>query len=99
MTKKKIVISDQAVIDMCEIEAYIKDVLKSPVTAAGYMKGISDTIQKLSYVAAAVGTNEYVQNIFGANARHVVFKKMAIIFFSESDAVRILRIIPCSLIY
>jgi hypothetical protein len=99
MTRREIIFSPQADIDMYGVEAYIRDVLKAAATASRYMEGMSNTIQKLSYIADAVGANEYVQDMFGADVRHVVFKKMAVIFYPEDDTVYILRVIPCSLIY
>jgi hypothetical protein len=37
--------------------------------------------------------------IYGTNARHATFKKMAIIYILEGRIVYILRVIPGSLIY
>jgi hypothetical protein len=56
-------------------------------------------IQKLSVYADSVGANEYVQDMFGINVRHIIFKKMAIIFFIEDDIVYIKRVIARALIH
>ncbi|MDR0733126.1 MAG: hypothetical protein LBF08_03570 [Dysgonamonadaceae bacterium] len=56
-------------------------------------------IWKLSYYAASIGVNQYIQTKFGVDARHITFKKMAIIYVIKDDTVYIKRIIPSSLIY
>jgi hypothetical protein len=73
--------------------------LKASDTAANYIKGLKMIIQKLSVYADSVGANEYVQDMFGINVRHIIFKKMAIIFFIEDDIVYIKRIIARALIH
>jgi hypothetical protein len=73
--------------------------LKAPDTAANYIKGLKTIIQKLSVYADSVGANEYVQNQFGPSARHITFKKMAIIFRIHGNYVYIKRVIPMSLIH
>ena len=84
---------------MYEQEAYIREALKSPLTAAKYMAELNSAIQNLFFYAAAIGANEYIQARFGINARHIVFKKMAIVYKVKKDVVYILRVISGALIY
>ena len=95
----KIFFSPEADYDMFELEYYIKNVLKSPITASKYMNDLETAIVKLAVYANSIGFNKYIQEQFGANVRHVNFKKMAIIYFVEDDTVFIKRVIPASLIY
>ena len=95
----QILFSPQADEDMYELEAYIRETLKSPFTAAKYMTALNVAIQNLSSYAAAIGANEYIQVRFGRNARHIVFKKMAIVYKIKKNVVYILRVIPGALIY
>jgi plasmid stabilization system protein ParE len=98
MKRFEIAISDTAYADASELACFIED-LSSTDASDKYMQGLDDTIEKLSYCAGAVGKNEYVQKMFGANARHIVYKKMAIIFFVEDETVYVIRIIAGSLIH
>ena len=95
----KIFFSPEADYDMFELEYYIRNVLKSPITASQYMNDLNTTILKLAVFANAISFNKYVQKQFGANARHINFKKMSIVYFVEEDVVFIKRVIPASLIY
>jgi len=95
----KILFSPKADYDILDLEYYIKNVLKSPITACKYINDLDATIQKLAVFANTIGFNKYVQEQFGINARHINFKKMAIIYLIEDDIVYVLRVIPASLIY
>jgi len=95
----KILFSPEADYDMFELECYIKNILKSPITASKYLNDLDATVLKLAVCANTISFNKYVQEQFGANVRHINFKKMAIIYFIEDDIVFIKRVIPASLIY
>jgi hypothetical protein len=97
--RKKIVVSSFAKKDIARLKAYIKQELKMSQTAANYIKDLNIAINKLSFYAGAVGRNEYVQKMFGTNARHIIYKKMAIIYIVFGDIVYIQRIIANSLIH
>jgi hypothetical protein len=99
MKKYIISVSVNAIVDIANLNRYISQELKAPDTAAAYIKGVNATIQKLSLLAGAIGTNEYVQNMFGANARHITYKKMAIIFFTEGDVAYVLHVIAAARIH
>jgi len=97
--KKEVIVSPAAKTDIAGLKAYIKEELKMPKTAANYITELKNTVKQLSYYAGSIGINEYVQNMFGINASHIIFKKMAIIFFIENNIIYIKRIVPSSLIY
>ncbi|MDR1973177.1 MAG: type II toxin-antitoxin system RelE/ParE family toxin [Bacteroidales bacterium] len=84
--------------DIDNLKKYIKDELKAPKVASKYIEGLQATVQELSYSADIVGTNEYVQKMFGVGTRHILYKKIAIIFHKEDDCVYIRRIIASTLI-
>ena len=95
----QILFSDDANYDMVKLEQYIRERLKAPITASKYMEDLDNIIQKLAVYADIISINEFVQEKFGNNARHINFKKMAIIYIVENDIVYIERIIASSLIY
>lgn len=43
--------------------------------------------------------NEYVQALYGGNARHIRYKNVIIIYVIKGEQVRVRRVIPCSLLY
>jgi plasmid stabilization system protein ParE len=97
--KYTIVFSPQADLDMFDLESYIKNDLQLPNTAINYMAGLDNTIDHLAMYADTVGTNSYVQAMFGENARRITYKKMVIIFYIEGDCVYIERVIAGSMIH
>jgi hypothetical protein len=98
MRTYSIVLSIDSQIDIADLKHYIKKELKVPDTAAKYIKGLKAAIKKLAFYADSVGANEYVQDMFGDNVRHITFKKMAIVFFIEDDVIYIKHVIAMSLI-
>ena len=97
--KKNVIVSPAAKTDIARLKAYIKEELKMPETAANYITELKNVVKKLAYYADSIGINKYVQDMFGMNARHITFKKMAIVFFIENDIIYIIRVMPSSLIY
>jgi len=100
MIKYTVIFSVEAKMDMALLEDYIRDDLKSPLTASNYMKELDDTIQELSMYAGsvAISTNDYIQLLYGPEARRINYKKMAIIFTVYKNYAYIKRVIPASLI-
>jgi plasmid stabilization system protein ParE len=94
----KVIISKEAKRDIRHIISYIRDVYKQYITAARYKEELYKTINTISYLAGSIGCNEYVQGMFGADARHINFKKIAIIFTVHGNYAYVERVIPCSLI-
>jgi hypothetical protein len=99
MTDCQIIISSQAARDIAAFYDCICYKYKQPNTADKNRRGLQTRISQLSWLADVVGYNEYIQSMFGANARCITFKKMTIIFFVEDDCVYVERVIASSLIH
>ena len=99
MKRLKLVISQRAYSDAAKLAQFIENDLKAKSISDKYMQGLDNTVEKLSFLASAIGKNEYVQKMFGKKARHITYKKMAIIFFVEQETIYIQRIIASSLIH
>ncbi|MDR2497242.1 MAG: hypothetical protein LBD21_08975 [Tannerellaceae bacterium] len=93
-----LVISNEAKADIDTFINHIYNVYKQPLTARRNRRELYRRIRELPTYAAAVGRNEYVQELFGMGARHIIYGKMAIIFFIKNDMIYIRRIIPAALI-
>ena len=89
----------RAYADASKLAHFIDYRSKSNRTSDKYIQGLNDTIEKLSYLADSIGKNEYVQKMFGTKARHIIYKKMAIIYIVRNNTVFIKRIIACSFIH
>ncbi|OAV73843.1 hypothetical protein Barb7_02769 [Bacteroidales bacterium Barb7] len=100
MKKYTVTISADAKLDIAELDYYIRNELKAPLTATRYMAGLYKAIWKLSSSASfgAVSQSDYIQSRYGPSARRIVFKKMVVIYRIEDDFVHIKRVIPGSLI-
>jgi plasmid stabilization system protein ParE len=94
----QVTISTKANKDITDLKQYIKDELKAPETASHYIEGLDATVQKLSYTADSIGSNEFVQAIFGKKARHIHYKRMVIIYIIRGNVVYVKRVIPGSMI-
>lgn len=99
MKKLKLVISQSAYSDAAKLAHFIENDLKSRRISDKYMQELDNTVEKLSVYANAIGKNEYIQKMFGKKARHITYKKMAIVFFVEQKTIYIHRIIASSLIH
>jgi hypothetical protein len=96
---KTIITSFQAEMDIKNVTDYIRDIYGSNMTATNYKKGLYKMIDRLSSVASIRAVNPYVQSMFGVNARHIIYKKMTIIYYIEDDCVYVERVIASSLIH
>ena len=101
MKKYTIIISEAAKTDIENFFHHICDVYKQPLTAIHNRKGLYDTIKQLSVSAGSIVEiqNDFIQSHFGANARRINYKRMAIIFVIVGHYVFIKRVIASSLIY
>ncbi|MDR0834694.1 MAG: hypothetical protein LBN93_11030 [Candidatus Symbiothrix sp.] len=99
MNKFTVIISPRAKKDIKTFYNHICYEYKQPETAAKNRRYLQNRINQLSWCAGVVGSNEYVQGMFGTNARHIIFKKMAIIFYFEDDYVYVDRVIASALIH
>jgi plasmid stabilization system protein ParE len=82
--------------DVDQIVDYIRNVYKQPETADRYREGLLATIRRLAYHSGSMPLSPYdfVRRRYGANARHVHYKKVTIIYTVKGDTVRIRRVIP-----
>jgi hypothetical protein len=97
--KYTVTISPRADLDMNSLEFHIRNNLHAPHTASDYMEGLRATGQKLAFLADSIGFNPYIQSLFGKNARHIVYKKMAIIYVIRGNVVYVKRVIASSMIH
>jgi hypothetical protein len=75
-------------------------VYKQPLTARRNRAGLYDKLKQLATCADVTGFSQYdfIQRNYGPGARHITYKKMAIIYVVFGNIVYIQRIIPGSLI-
>jgi plasmid stabilization system protein ParE len=99
MNSYSISISVEAEADINALYHHIRYRYKQEQTAIRYVRGLYDTIDSLSLLAGVLGYNEYVQAIFGDDARHITYKKVAIIYFVRNETVYVLRVIAGALIH
>jgi hypothetical protein len=94
------VISPRAKADILAFYNNILYQYKQPQTAYRNRLGLYNEIQKLSVHAGSIAIcrNDFIQFLYGPEARRVNYKKMAIIFVLHHDKVYIKRVIPASLI-
>jgi hypothetical protein len=99
MNKFQIIISLQAKKDIKVFYNHICYEYKQPKTANENRRRLYERIDQLSWLADVVGCNDYVQNMFGVDARHIVYKKMAIIYVIRRNIVYVKRVIASSMIH
>ena len=81
------------------LNIYIVETCKSPLTSKNYIQGIYSQIISLKYSADSfpVSTLPFVLK-YGFNARCVYYKKMTIIYTVHQNIVLIQRVIPGALV-
>lgn len=91
--------SDTALEDIRELRFVIRNIYKAPNTAIRYLQGLYNEISSLKTHPEhpPVHTSPFFLR-YGANARRINYKKMAIIYTVHGDIVYIHRIIPANLI-
>jgi plasmid stabilization system protein ParE len=94
-----VISTEEARRDIKSLYCHIAKVYGMPRTADRYEKGILTAIESLAYHPCSFPVNPYVQVMCGKNARHIRYKKMAIIYTVEGDIVCIRRVMPESLIH
>jgi hypothetical protein len=99
MITYKVIVSNQVRRDIRRFVRHITVVYGQPKTASLYREGIWDTIWSLSRMAGVRPKNEYVQARYGVNARHIVYKKVSIIYIIEGEYVYVSGVIPSSLLH
>lgn len=101
MKRYTVALTENARADILAFYDCILHEYKQPLTARRNRTGLYNEIRKLSAYAAsiAVSRSDFIQSLYGPDARRINYKKLAIIFVIESDVVYIQRIIPASLIH
>jgi hypothetical protein len=99
MEEYTIIITDEAADDILRFYNHICYKYKAPFTAARNRMALYKTIGKLSCLANTKSFNPYVQSMFGNNARHITYKRMAIIYEIRSNCVFVKRVITGALIH
>ncbi|MDR2041007.1 MAG: type II toxin-antitoxin system RelE/ParE family toxin [Tannerella sp.] len=86
--------------DIANTFHYITHELKEPSTANKYVEGIYQSIKKLAANGNiyAPSEREYIQNLYGPNARTVRYKKMTIVFNIIGNIILIRRVMASSLV-
>jgi len=99
MKKFRVAVSLNAQNDLDELTNFIAFELKSPLTALRYTNGIIAEMKKLSFHASSISisTHKFILQ-YGKYARHVTYKKHAIIYTIQGDNVVIEGVIASSLI-
>ncbi|GHT50420.1 hypothetical protein AGMMS49982_05680 [Bacteroidia bacterium] len=98
MFQYEIIFTPEATDDINQLTHYIENELMLPQTAQSYIAGIYGTIGKISFVGGAISQREYIQMLYGPNARTAIYKKMTIVFNIIDDVVLIRRIMPGSMV-
>jgi plasmid stabilization system protein ParE len=90
-----VVFTDKALADIDTLYSYISQKLFMPDTADKYVDGILDIIETLMFSANAYANNPhiYIQELYGPNAKSIVYKKITIIYTVKGDRVVIHRIV------
>jgi plasmid stabilization system protein ParE len=93
-------ISDTAQLDIDELYNHIANALNAPLTAVRYTKGITDTINKLSFLgdAFSISQSKFLQRHYGYDIRTMYYKKMTIVYKIVANVVIIIRVMPGALI-
>ncbi|MDO5524427.1 MAG: hypothetical protein Q4G48_10335 [Bacteroidia bacterium] len=99
MKQRQVFIAPRAKHDILDLEYTIVNEYKAPQTAKTYVKGLYDVITKLSIYAESIRLSDKQDILrFGATARSIRYKKMAIIFTIHENHVVVRAVIPASLI-
>ncbi|MDR3194266.1 MAG: hypothetical protein LBT76_03105 [Tannerella sp.] len=101
MKKYTIIITKKAKADMQAFYDCIFYEYKQPLTALRNRIELRKTLQKLAVYAGSISISQsnYIQSLYGPDARRVNYKKMAIIYVIRNGYVFIKRIIASALIH
>ncbi|HHV84633.1 MAG TPA: type II toxin-antitoxin system RelE/ParE family toxin [Petrimonas sp.] len=91
--------SDMALQDIEDLRFVIRDTYKAPLTAARYVQGLYDEINRLSTLAESLSiqTSPFFLR-YGNHVRRINYKKVAIIYTVHNNIVYIHRIMASNLI-
>lgn len=99
MRNYRVLVSENAQLDIDDLTNFIAFELKSPITAYRYTNGIISEMKKLRMHAESISisTQRFILQ-FGINARRVKYKKHTIIYIIHNEDVIIQRIIASAMI-
>jgi plasmid stabilization system protein ParE len=74
--------------------------LHQPLTADRYITGLDEAIRQLVIYADSIAFSryDYIQSRYGPNARHIIYKKMVIIYTITGNTIFIKRVMSANLI-
>ncbi len=99
MRKFAVRISESAQEDIYRVIDYISQVYKAPLTAEKYLIDLYDIIFSLQTLAESIQISTKSDILkYGFNARSITFKKLTIIFTSESDKVIVQAVISGAIV-
>lgn len=99
MKRLDVYISSQAKRDILDLEYTITNEYQAPKTASTYVKELYEAISRLSTYAPSIRVSDKKDVLrFGASARVVRFKKMAIVYTVHHNRVVVRAVLPASLI-
>ena len=85
--------------EILDLEYVIVNEYKAPQTARKYVKELHETISRLSTHAESIRVSDKKEVVrFGASARIIQYKKMAIIYTVHNNRVVVRAVMPASLI-
>ncbi|MDR3184577.1 MAG: type II toxin-antitoxin system RelE/ParE family toxin [Prevotellaceae bacterium] len=90
----------EAEMDVEELYNWITFEVHQPLTANRYITSLNEAIRHLVIYADAIALSryDYIQSRYGPNARHITYKKMAIIYTITGNTMFIKRVIAAKLI-
>jgi plasmid stabilization system protein ParE len=93
-------ITDEARENIRSTYRYIAYELLEPQTAERYVRGIYDTIQKLSYLgySLAVSDNKCLVSLYGNSVRTIRYKRMTVVYNMVANTVYVRRVMASGLV-
>ena len=98
ITLREVILTDNALLDLYELDYTIRQEYQAPLTAERYLTGLKKSVQALSHAADLRVVQSGLSREYGKDIRRENYKEMAILYTIEEDKVFVLRIIPQSLV-
>ena len=98
MTRRDVIITDEAVSDLYELDYAIREKFQAPLSAARYLIGLKRKIKGLSRNAELRVKDDYLSRQLRRDIHRENYKKMTILYSIDDDLVYIHRIIPQSMV-
>ena len=98
MTRKDVIMTDEAVSDLYELDYAIREKFQAPLSAARYLTGLKRKIKGLSHNAELRVKEDNLSRQHRRDIHRENYKKMAILYSFDEDKVYVHRIIPQSMV-